>query len=282
MDEMDFKPIYFGPANLRQHFGSRIKGELRRQKAMEMADDCDFDESIMAPELKNTDREDVAAIHPSLMGGEYLPSFMEGEVEIARVTLASTMMDVTSIRVRKVDGKYNYRIVNEYEYQFDFEPKTTDTPLSMRELIGVIDQCGLVTGPRQMNLPGANSLEDVYNFATVTSVFYPNLERHYFEEAQAWLRGKKDEAAREERKLENEIKLRKELLASYEQRIDKYVLRFGDETIKNPNWYGYVKIQKVMKSYIDDYVLQHGVLPSSEQTIFLGQNPILVHDFKDL
>ena len=59
---------------------------------------------------------------------------MEGEVEIAglpRFNKEGCNIDT----VRKVDGKYNYRIVNEYEYQFDFEPKTTDTPLSMRELM---------------------------------------------------------------------------------------------------------------------------------------------------
>jgi hypothetical protein len=35
------------------------------------------------------------------MGGEYLPDYEEGDVEIARIELESTTADVISIRVKK-------------------------------------------------------------------------------------------------------------------------------------------------------------------------------------
>jgi hypothetical protein len=48
------------------------------------------------------------------MGGEYLPNLMPNEVEIARVTMTSTTMDVISIRARHTKHKIIYRIVDEY------------------------------------------------------------------------------------------------------------------------------------------------------------------------
>lgn len=185
--DLDFRPVYFGPEDLKKHFGARVKGELRRQAAMDMADSGNFDEKVMSSELSDDHRQAVGAVHPWLMGGEYLPDFLEGEVEIARVTLASTTMDVTSIRAQKSDRSYNYRIVDEYENEFDFEPRSSEAPLSMKELIGIIDGCELVTGPRDMNLEGGSTPEEIYNFATVTSVFYPDLEAYYTETNDDWL-----------------------------------------------------------------------------------------------
>jgi hypothetical protein len=188
---LDFRPTYFGPEDLEKHFGARVKGELRRQAAMDMAASGDFDEEVMSSGLDDEHRKAVGAVHPWLMGGEYLPDLLEGEIEIARVTLASTLMDVTSIRARKSEAGFDYRIVDEYEgeldREFEFEPKTTVSPLSMKEIIGIIDGSELVTGPRDMNLEGGATKEEVYNFAAVTSVFYPDLAAYYSEANDAWL-----------------------------------------------------------------------------------------------
>jgi len=185
--DLEFRPAYFGPEDLQKHYGARVKGELRRQAAMDMADAGDFDEEVMSSKLSEEHREAVGAVHPWLMGGEYLPDFMEKEVEIARVTLASTTMDVTSIRAQKSDDGYTFRIVDEYENEFEFVPKTSARPLSLRELIRIIDDCELVTGPRDMNLEGGCTPEEIYDFATVTSVFYPELSGYFSEANEAWL-----------------------------------------------------------------------------------------------
>jgi len=39
-------------------------------------------------------------IHPSFMGGEYLPDYRRDEIEIARIELESTTSDVISVRAR--------------------------------------------------------------------------------------------------------------------------------------------------------------------------------------
>jgi len=288
--KLDFRPVYFGPENLKKHFGARVKGELRRQAAMDIADSGGFDEELMSSDLSEEHRQAVSAVHPWLMGGEYLPDFLKGEIEIARVTLASTTMDVTSIRAHKSEGGYEYRIVDEYEdefeNEFEFEPKTSGTPLSMKELIGIIDGCELVTGPRDMNLEGGCTPEDIYNFATVTSVFYPDLEAYYSEANDAWLEDRQREEAEEEERYEREAEIEadrtKRKLAPHRDRIDKYVLCFGDRTIPNPRWRGYLKLQDVAKQYIEEYLLAHGELPSGKHKISVAEKSGPEHDFSDL
>lgn len=283
---LDFRPVYFGPEDLKKHFGARVKGELRRQAAMDMANAGDFDAEVMSSELSDDHRQAVGAVHPWLMGGEYLPDFREGEVEIARITLASTTMDVTSIRAQKSGRSYKYRIVDEYENEFVFEPRSSESPLSMMELIGIIDGCELVTGPRDMNLEGGCTPEEIYNFATVTSVFYPDIEPYYTEANDAWLEDKNCEEAEEEERYERDAEIeaarRSKVLAPFRDRIDKYVLCFGDRTVKNPRWKGYLRLQDVAKRYIEDYLLSHGELPRGKQTIYVAGKPGPEHDFNDL
>ena len=181
--DLKFRPNYFGPADLEKHFGARVKGELRRKTAMDMASVGEFDKEVMSSALTEEYRRAVGAIHPHLMGGEYLPDFLDGEVEIARVTPASTTMDVTSIRARIVDGGYEYRVVDEYEEEreteFDVQPKSSDEPLTLGQVIDIIDTSELVSGPRDMNFQGGATAEEIFNFATVTSVYYPDLETYF-------------------------------------------------------------------------------------------------------
>jgi len=50
-------------------------------------------------------REGLGAIHPSFMGGEYLPGYRRNEVEIVRIELDSTTSDVISLRARPIGRK---------------------------------------------------------------------------------------------------------------------------------------------------------------------------------
>ena len=61
----------------------------------------ELDPALLEAELDDDARARLGAIHPMLMGGEYLPSFRQGEVEIARIALASVTGDVFSIRARR-------------------------------------------------------------------------------------------------------------------------------------------------------------------------------------
>jgi hypothetical protein len=224
------------------------------------------------------------------MGGEYLPDFLDGEVEIARVTLASTTMDVTSIRARIVDGGYEYRVVDEYEEEreteFDVQPKSSDEPLTLGQVIDIIDTSELVSGPRDMNFQGGATAEEIFNFATVTSVYYPDLETYFDTADEKWLEEKQREEEEEEERWEREAVLeaeRKQIpLRPYRGRIDKYVLQFGDQMTPNPNWRGFLRLQDVAKQFIEDYIMENGKLPTGEHSIIVEGHSWAKHDFSDL
>ena len=177
----------------------RIKGEDRRDTAWSVLDrgepdqlaDPEFDQS-----LSDEIRDFRGRIHPSLMGGEYLPDFDEGEVEIARVALASVTGDVISIRARRDQGRVRYRIADEYETVFHFRPTESEGPLTLGELINLIDSVkgegsypdfgqGLTDVFRDAIDNGEP--EELAQFVTVSSDFYPDLEPYYAAEGQAWL-----------------------------------------------------------------------------------------------
>jgi len=51
----------------------------------------------------------MESVHPMFLGGNYLPDTERGEVEIARVSLASVTGDVTCVYARPADGGIHYR-----------------------------------------------------------------------------------------------------------------------------------------------------------------------------
>lgn len=136
------------------------------------------------PRLTDEERQAIGAIHPALMGGLYLPDLEEGEVEIARVSLESVTADQISVRARPVKGGIAYAIHDEYENGFELHPATSRRPLTMRQVVRLIDGAmedgGLVLGIVKMNAgPGESHPDDLRTFATVSSPFYPELGRWY-------------------------------------------------------------------------------------------------------
>jgi len=71
------------------------------------------------------------------MGGEYLPDCEPNEVEIARITIASTTQDVTCVYAKRVTGGIEYRVVDEYEGMTldDETTHRTSEPMALAELV---------------------------------------------------------------------------------------------------------------------------------------------------
>ena len=198
--DLDFRPrSYWGPMDFETQIGSSVKGELRRGQEINDADEVHFDPEIIAEKLSDEHRNAVGRVHPWFMGGEYLPDLLPNEVEIARIVLKSATMDVVSIRARRTKHRIVYRIVDEYEpefweEQYSLTKKTSVKPLSMRELIELIDcacEGGLVGGGRQSNYSGLGDEhedpEDYYDFETASSAFYPEIKRWYDTLNEEWL-----------------------------------------------------------------------------------------------
>ena len=62
---------------------------------------------LRSPSLTEDERNRFGAIHPSFMGGEYLPDCNPSETEIARVKLRSTTQDLISIRATREDESFD-------------------------------------------------------------------------------------------------------------------------------------------------------------------------------
>jgi len=131
---------------------------------------------------------------PSWMGGEYLPDLTEREVEIARVVLASTLMDVFSVRARRIPGGYRYSVADEYSTEFRVTPETSEQPLTLGELVGLIDTVegeidirdSFVEAWWWQQREWGDDLEACTAFAWVESEQYPQLAAYYEERARQW------------------------------------------------------------------------------------------------
>jgi hypothetical protein len=185
--KMNYRPkSYFADKN--SMCLANIKGEIRRRTAIDAINSgstTQLEGEIGQESLQRNVRDAVGRVHPAFMGGEYLPDSEENEVEIARVTLKSTTVDVFSVRARNDGTNIHYRVVDEYDSDFSVSPEQSESPLTFGELIALIDG----TEGASDDGPGLTSVfrnqegsVDV-DFVKVTSIFYPELQRWYREEA---------------------------------------------------------------------------------------------------
>jgi hypothetical protein len=78
-----------------------VKGRNRREMIRDYHEAGNLDQlgnSLLADTLNEQSRKNLGLIHPTFMGGEYLPDYRRSEVEIARIELESTTSDVISLR----------------------------------------------------------------------------------------------------------------------------------------------------------------------------------------
>lgn len=117
---------------------SRIKGEQRRLRGEVLLHEgrieelwALIDEGALSGDLTDEDREAWGRLHPSNLGGEYLPGLEDEEVEIARVAIASTTGDVQSIRAHRVSGEIAVQVVDEYGDDFATGTRIYSAPLTL-------------------------------------------------------------------------------------------------------------------------------------------------------
>jgi len=187
-----------------------VKGAMRRQMIRDRWNAGtieDLDPALLADETDPGLRRFLECLHPSFMGGEYLPGFLPTEVEIACIELNSVTSDVISIRARHEPGESRiyYRIVDEYRTRFECEPDTSDEPLTHGELVGLIGRDGgLGLCFNEENLPYHPDVESLRYFTTVSSAFYPELYDHYDRIHEQWVRELLEQAAADRAEDEND------------------------------------------------------------------------------
>lgn len=198
-----FRPEYWDTEGLLTAPWANIKGSLRRRhirRVLEQGLEASLHPDDLDESLSEDHRRAVSRVHPALMGGEYLPDLLPGEVEIARIEFASVTRDVTSIRALPVGRRIYYRVNDEHQDMTEIEYQTpfawTSRPLSLRRLIHLIDRTvypgeyqGLVTGFLDFNVVGCGTdLDDWLGFVDVSSEFYPDLGRYYEWRLERWER----------------------------------------------------------------------------------------------
>ncbi len=175
-----------------------VTGENRRQMIRDYWDAGQLDqieEALLPDELPEAKRNELGRIHPSFMGGEYLPDYQYGEVEIARICLRSTTSDVISLRARPNEAGIAYRIIDEYDGKFHLPITQSKLPLTLAELVQQfedgelteLDCCGgLALGYNNMNAEGCD-FEDLRHFTRIVSDIYRQLETHFEHVFEEWV-----------------------------------------------------------------------------------------------
>lgn len=145
--------------------------------------------------LDEESRAGFGRIHPSFMGGEYLPGYLRDEVEIARICLRSTTSDVISLRARPDCGGIVYRVVDEYDGEFKLPIGRSVLPLTLAQLIrqfeeGEVQELKCDEGmARAYNARNAEHCDpkDLRHFTRISSDIYPQLEAHFEQVFEEWV-----------------------------------------------------------------------------------------------
>jgi hypothetical protein len=116
--DLKYRPhSYFWAHDIGVQLSSDIKGAERKalfETLVAQGRGDEVDELLAKPVLNAQERQSWGRFHPSFLGGEYLPDRKSEEVEIARITIASTTQDVTSVYARQGAMRILYRVVDEY------------------------------------------------------------------------------------------------------------------------------------------------------------------------
>ena len=198
--QWDFRPETYwddalsGFANIKgEHRRRMVEGALRTGK-FEL-----LPPSFLSDDLSHDERRFRGAMHPTLLGGEFLPEYLSDEVEIARLSLDTTTWDVYQVRAQTdADGRIHYRVVDEDESWenglIHVSPESSEKPFTFGEMVSFIDniEAGdcygghFTNAVRDSQYVQGEKLEELINHVRVSSFYYTELESWYEAEALEW------------------------------------------------------------------------------------------------
>jgi len=180
---------------------ANIKGEWRRRMvegALRTGEVELLPPSFLSDALSGGERHARGAVHPTWLGGEFLPDYLPDEVEIARLSLDTVTWDVYQIRAQVGDdGRIHYRVVDEYESWehglFSVSPESSEKPFTFGEMVSFIDNIEIgdceghfTNDLRDGQYVQGEGLEELIDFVRVSSLYYTELESWYDAEALEW------------------------------------------------------------------------------------------------
>lgn len=169
---------HFGPRSLEKYTLGKVKGAIAREMLTEHPelDGTEILERMVSGEISPQALASLGNVHPMFLGGNFLPDATNGEIEIARIEIASTTGDVTALLARPERGKIHYRIVDEYEGETLNSPTSmvSDKPLSLGEMTDFFLSAWSLVQTLRMNFE--DDLESALAFFTAKSDFYTEFD----------------------------------------------------------------------------------------------------------
>ena len=178
--DLGYRPAtYFRPQHLERYLLSQVKGAVLRRRLQELVDAGRHDEVralLGANGISAAECKAMESVHPMFLGGNYLPDTERGEVEIARVSLASVTGDVTCVYARPADGGIHYRVVDEYGGDTLQGPAEawSAVPMTLGEFTDFFLRAWPLIAVLEMNF--GDDLEEALWFFSASSDFYPDLD----------------------------------------------------------------------------------------------------------
>lgn len=198
--DLDYRPAcYFWPLDLDKHLLSTITGDFRRELVrikMKEGALASVPEDWLVPRLDELSRTHIGSVHPACMGGEYLPDHYKKEIEIARITIASTTQDVTVVRATQTNRQILYRVVDEYDG--DTLSGSTECwstkPLSLAQLEAFFNRAWPLFDVLDMNFRDEYyDIDSVLDFVMPDSEHYPDFEMLYRYRIVTWCQERRRE-----------------------------------------------------------------------------------------
>ncbi|MCG3776145.1 MAG: hypothetical protein JW395_2994 [Nitrospira sp.] len=186
-----------------------IKGTQRRALIRDYWNAGRFQELedvLLQDDLTEAQRNSLGRIHPSFLGGEFLPRARRSEITIVRIDLKSVTADVIEVRAAPAGKRIRYRVVDEYATRFCYRPASSRNPLTLGQLIDFIDHAnpgsgfgeGLALCYTAVNYScGGSSLDSLESFTRIGSDVYRDLSAHYSRVQRAWFQARRQEQAQE-------------------------------------------------------------------------------------
>lgn len=177
MIDINYRPAtYFRPQRLEEYLLSKVKGAVLKRKLKALFTEGKHSDAAELIGEASLAGKVLESIHPMFMGGNYLPDNDDGEVEIARIQIASTTYDVTCVYAKAEDGVIRYRVVDEYggETLEGITEIESAQPLTLGELADFFLNAWSLTAAVACNYE--DDLEGGLDFFEADSEFYSELD----------------------------------------------------------------------------------------------------------
>jgi hypothetical protein len=143
--DLDFRPVSYWSEHKRvianipgTYHRKALKDALQRQDSFKISE-------LLRESHSEAFKLALGSLNPALRSGEDLPLVRKNETEIARLRLTRSIHEeVTSTRARKKGGRIEYTVYSEgyaslEGFRYRTTPRSSVKPLSMRELVKLID-----------------------------------------------------------------------------------------------------------------------------------------------